>query len=257
MITSKQNPKIKWVRALQNQSRSRKEENLFVVEGTRLVEEALYSSWPARLVLYTDELSERGQSLVDNFCSKNVPVELVSQQVMRTVSDTETPQGILVVLQWQTSPLPKPLDFIFIADGVRDPGNLGTMLRTAAAAGVQAFFTVPGTVDFLAPKVVRSAMGAHFQISIQSLKLEQIQSLSSDMHYYPATVHEGHPYTRIDFRQPTALIIGGEAEGISSQAYQIADVCIHIPMPGQSESLNAAVAAGVLLFEVARQRSNS
>ena len=254
MITSKHNPKIKWVRALQNQSRTRKSENLFVVEGTRLVEEALNSSWPANLVLYTEDLNERGQSLIDHFRSKNVQVELVSQQVMRTVSDTETPQGILVVLMWQTSTLPQPLDFIFIIDGVRDPGNLGTMLRTAAAAGVQAIFTVPGTVDFLAPKVVRSAMGAHFYIPIQSLKLEQIKSLAVGMHFYPATVHEGHPYTSIDFRQPTALIVGGEAEGISSQAYKIADMCIHIPMSGQSESLNAAVAAGILLFEVARQR---
>ena len=209
MITSKQNPKIKWVRTLQNQSRTRKEEKLLVVEGTRLVEEAINSNWPANLVLYTEDLSERGQSLVDNYRSKNVQVELVSQQVMRAVSDTETPQGILAVLQWQTSPLPKPLDFIFIVDGVRDPGNLGTMLRTAAAAGVQAFFTTPGTVDFLAPKVIRSGMGAHFHIPIQSLKLEQIKNLATGIHFYPATVHEGYPYTSVDFRPPTALIVGG------------------------------------------------
>jgi TrmH family RNA methyltransferase len=254
MITSKQNPKIKWVRSLQNQSRARKEEQRFVVEGIRLVEEALSSDWTASLVLYLEDTSERGQKLVDSFRSNEINIESVSQPVMRAISDTETPQGILAVMKWKSLPLPKPLDFAVIADGVRDPGNLGTILRTAVAAGAQAFFTTPGTVDFLAPKVIRSGMGAHFHIPIYTMDLFQIKNQARELIFYLAAVEEGQLYSNVDFQQPTGLIIGGEAQGGSSQAYQISDSCIHIPMPGSSESLNAAVAAGVLLFEIVRQR---
>jgi TrmH family RNA methyltransferase len=138
MITSTANPKIKWVRQLQAHSRERREAGAFVVEGVRLVEEALAAGWEAQLVLYTDDLSERGRRVVEAFALRGAPLELVSPEVLHAASDTETPQGLLAVLSQRLLPLPAAPDLVFIPDQVRDPGNLGTMLRTALAAGVGA-----------------------------------------------------------------------------------------------------------------------
>ena len=174
---------------------------------------------------------------------------------MRSASDTETPQGLQVALEWRAAPLPAPLDFVFIPDKLRDPGNLGTMLRTAAAAGVQAVLLPPETTDAFAPKVLRAGMGAHFRLPVQALVWEDMAGLISGLNIYLASAGEGLPYTQADFKIPLALIVGGEAEGASPQATRLSTARVHIPMPGGSESLNAAIAAGVLMFEVLRQRS--
>lgn len=254
MITSTANPKVKWVRALQADSRQRRQEGVFVIEGVRLAEEALAAGWEAQLVLFTADLSERGRLALDGFARRAAPLEQVSPQVLRAASDTQSPQGLLVVFAQRDLPLPEPLDLVFIPDQVRDPGNLGTMLRTAAAAGVQAVLCPPDTVDAFAPKVLRAGMGAHFRLPLYSLDWDDISSHLASLKVYLAEMNEGLPYTRADFRSPLALIIGGEAQGASTSARRLAHTTVHIPMPGGSESLNAAVAAGILLFEIVRQR---
>ena len=256
MITSIHNAKIQQVRSLQARSRSRREAQAFVIEGVRLAEEALQGNWPAQLVLFTEELSERGQSVVNGYAERGAPVEQVSPPVMRAASDTQNPQGILVVLPMRSLPLPENPGFIFIPDVVRDPGNLGTMLRTAAAAGVEGVLLPPGSVDPFSPKVVRAAMGAHFHLTIHSSGWEGIRATlkNAALRVYLASVGAGLVYTQADFRSPLALIIGGEAEGAGPESQALADEQIHIPMPGRAESLNAAVAAAILLFEVVRQR---
>ena len=259
MITSTQNQKIKWVRALQNQARARKDEGLFVIEGVRLAEEALAAGWEAELVLYTASLNPRGQAVVNGFAQRSSLVEEVSEPVLQAASDTQTPQGILAVIRQNNHPLADGLDFALIVDGVRDPGNLGSMLRTAAAAGVQAVVLTPGCADPYAPKVVRSAMGAHFRLHLQTLEWHSLHDLvkSAGLYVVLAAAEAGEPYTRCDFRRPLAIIIGGEAEGAGVNARVLADTPVHIPMPGGSESLNAAAAAAILLFEVVRQRQLS
>ena len=260
MITSVHNPKIQWVRKLQANTRERREANAFVVEGVRLAEEALNANWEMHLVLYTEELSRRGLALVEGFQAKGAPVELVSPHVLQAAAETETPQGLLLVLEMKSLPLPERLDFLLIPDGVRDPGNLGTLLRTAAAAGVQAVLLPPGMTDPYAPKVVRSAMGAHFRLPILSLDWPEITATlkppapKTQLSVYLADARGEVAYTQADFRSPTALLIGGEAAGAGGEAVQLADRRVHIPMPGGAESLNAAVAAAVLMFEVVRQR---
>lgn len=254
MITSTQNPKIKWVRSLQSGSRERKEAAAFVVEGVRLAEEALSSGWEAQLVLHTSDLGARGQAVVEGFSSQGAPVEQVTEAVLRAASDTETPQGVLAVVSMRTVPLSDQLDFVFIPDSVRDPGNLGTMLRTAAAAGVQAVLLPPGGVDPFSPKVVRAGMGAHFHLPLYPLPWTDIASLVKPLQVFLADTGDGLPYTQADFRLPLALVIGGEAQGAGLQAQGMASQRVHIPMPGGIESLNAAAAAAVLLFEIVRQR---
>ena len=256
MITSSHNPKIANIRSLQSQARARREHNAFVVEGVRLAEEALTAGWEANLVLYTPELSERGLQVVKDYVARGVPVEQVTPSIMEAVSDTRTPQGVLVVLPMHTLPLPEVLDFIFIPDGISDPGNLGTMLRTAAAAGVGAIFLPPGTVDVFSPKVVRSAMGAHFRLPICTFTWDEIRLrlIAASVRVYLATAEPVEGDRLADYRLPLALIVGGEAQGAGEPAQQLADGRIHIPMPGGMESLNAAVAAGILLFEIVRHR---
>ena len=258
MITSVHNPNIQWLRKLQTQPKARRAEGVFVVEGVRLAEEALQAGWPAQLVLHAENLNERGLAVVAGFAARGVPVETAAESVLKAASDTETPQGLLVALELQPRPLPPTPDFVLIPDGVRDPGNLGTILRTAAAAGVQAILLPPGTADAYAPKVLRAAMGAHFRLALQTLDWPEICQLahhaSLPLKVYLADAAQGLPYTQADLRQPLALIVGGEAAGAGDQAALLAGARLHIPMPGGMESLNAAVAAAVLMFEVVRQR---
>jgi RNA methyltransferase, TrmH family len=256
MITSKDNPKIKRVRALQADSKIRRAEQAFVVEGIRLVEEALASCWGIQWVIHTNELGERGQRLLHSFLERGVLVEQVTPLVMESASETQTPQGLLAVVEARSLPLPDAPDFIFIPDGVHDPGNLGTMLRTAAAAGVQGALLPPGSVDPFSPKVLRSATGAHFRLPIQSSSWEEINALvlKEELKVYLAEAGGGDVYTEVDWRAPLALVIGGEAAGASQEARRLASRLVFIPMPGGGESLNAAAASAILFFEAVRQR---
>jgi len=155
--------------------------------------------------------------------------------------------------------LPEPLDFVLICDNLRDPGNLGTLLRSAAAAGVQTALLSPGTTDAFAPKVVRAGMGAHFRLPVQHLSWGEIRDLCkhNGLRLFLAEAAEGAAAWDLDLRQPLALMVGSEAEGATPEAMALAAQPVRIPMPGQSESLNAAVAASILLFEIVRQRSQT
>lgn len=258
MITSVHNPKIQAIRKLQNQAKARREQQAFVIEGVRLAEEALTSGREAQLVLFTDQLDERGKRAVAGFAEKGGPVEQVTQAVMNAISETETPQGILIVLPMISLPVSQNLDFVLILDGVRDPGNLGTILRTAAAGDVQLVLLAPGCADAFSPKVVRAGMGAHFKVPIQQLTWEGIRNILKTPVWRPrvllADSAGGIEYSRMDLCQPIALIVGGEAGGAGPESLTLVDDRVHIPMPGGSESLNAAIAASILIFEVVRQR---
>lgn len=258
MITSTQNSKVKYIRALHTQGRFRREENAFVVEGIRLVEEALQADWDAWMIFFVEDLNQRGQALLSAYSDRGAQLLQVSHQVMRSASDTQSPQGLMAVLPIRDLPVPERMDFIFVPDRVRDPGNMGTMLRTAYAAGVDAVYIPPETVDVYAPKVVRAAMGAHFHLPLMKLTWQEIVNRFNNaaLKIYLADALAGTPYNQVEFQHPTAVIVGGEAEGVSEAAQKLVEERLRIPMPGGAESLNAAVAAGVLLFEVVRQRLN-
>lgn len=256
MITSTKNPKIKEIRALQARAKARREENAFVVEGVRLAEEALTAGWFPSSCLYTEEISPRGLEILAKIKEQNIPVEKVAPHVMKVASDTQTSQGILLVLPLRTLPVPESLDFVLIIDQVRDPGNLGTLLRSAASAGVQTVLLVEGSVDVFSPKVLRGAMGGHFRLPIHTLTHHEILSHCNrhKLEMLIAEANEGIPYTDEDLTKPLALVVGGETEGAHQPLLEKADGFIHIPMPGGGESLNAGVAGSILLFEVVRQR---
>ena len=268
MISSTHNPKLKLIRALQGRAKERRENGAFVVEGVRLVEEAVNANWQMRFVLFDETLNERGRSQVESLKSRGVDVEEISTSLMKSLSETESPQGVVAVLELNQLPITNSPNFILIPDQIRDPGNLGTLLRTAAAAGVQAVLLPPETTDAFAPKVVRSGMGAHFRLPIHSMSWGEIgqvvrsagvapsgEALSKGMQVFLADM-EGQSCWETDLCQPVALVIGGEADGASKSARKLANQKISIPMTGNIESLNAGVAGSVLMFEVVRQRSN-
>lgn len=255
MITSSSNLKIKLVRGLQSQTQKRKQANAFVAEGVRLIEEAFAVQWPLEFILYDQTLSDRGKSLLASLPSgSNVDVFEISPGVMASISDTGSPQGILAVLKQKVLPLPTFPTFLILADQVRDPGNMGTILRTAEATGVEAVLLTPGTVDAFSPKVVRAGMGAHFHLPIQNLPWHEIHQYLKGMPVYLTASELGSSLWDTDLTQPCALLIGGEAFGASQMSEEIATHRVTIPMAGRSESLNAAVAAAILMAEVMRQR---
>jgi TrmH family RNA methyltransferase len=255
MIISTHNSKMQLVRSLLGRPKERRESGAFVAEGVRLVEEALAAKWPFRFVLAGETLSKRGRELLVELQSRGVETEIVAQGLLQSVGETENSQGILAVLEESQLSLPQSLTFVLITDQIRDPGNLGTLLRTAAAAGVQAVFLPPETAEPFAPKVVRAGMGAHFRVPILSCTWEEIRAHTKGMVIHLADVDGTTLYWQADFLSPAALIVGGEAEGASQWAREMAKSHISIPMPGRSESLNASAAGAILMFEVVRQRS--
>jgi TrmH family RNA methyltransferase len=151
-------------------------------------------------------------------------------------------------------PSPEQLSLALVADRIADPGNLGTILRTALAAGVEAFFLTKGTVDPFNPKVVRSAMGAHFHMPIEILKPRAIAQRLDGLEIWIAEADQGVHYHEVNWRQPSALIIGCEAHGPQPAIRSLAKGQVQIPMRESSDSLNVAIATAVILFEIVRQR---
>jgi TrmH family RNA methyltransferase len=255
MISSPHNPRIQLARNLAGRPKERREAGAFVAEGVRLVEEAIAAHWPFRFALYSDDLSPRGLQLLKRIEEQGIEAEKVENILLQSLSETDTSQGILAVLNDSPVPTPDSPHFILIPDSIRDPGNLGTLLRTADAAGVQAVLLPPETTDAFAPKVLRAGMGAHFRLPIHAMDWDQIchmaRSLSLDV--YLADMHAPSCW-ETDFRPPLALIIGGEAEGATEPARSLATHQVSIPMVGTAESLNAAIAGSILMFEVVRQR---
>ncbi len=254
VITSTANRSVRLVRALQQKRRARQEEGLFVVEGTRWAEEVVAAGAPVRLVLHTDHLSARERGLVNQTARTGAEVRVVSEAVMAACSATESPPGLLMVLPIPALPLPERLTLALVVDGVRDPGNLGTLLRTALAAGVEAAFLTPGTVDPYNPKVVRAAMGAHLRLPLRTVEPADLPQALQGLQVWLAEARQGHPYYAVDWRQPVALVVGGEAQGPSAALRGLAHGQVHVPTPGEVESLNVAIATAVILFEIVRQR---
>jgi len=256
MISSFANAQVKRIRRLQKDKRYRYREQAFVVEGTRLIQELGSDSGRPKSVFYTEDWLDNAEH-ESVFTTLNLAGELVSNEVMAVMSDTETASGVLAVTSMDPIPLPDQPTMVLILDAITTPGNLGTMMRTAAAAGINAVLLAPGCVDAYNPKVVRGAMGAHFRLPIHHLDWEEITGYCKLLNIWVAETANGIVYTEVAWQQPSAVIIGNEAWGAGIEAHNIAKGSIYIPMAGGTESLNAATASAVLLFEAFRQRDFS
>ncbi len=255
-ITSTANRKVKYVRSLYRR-RVRHKEKHFVIEGLRLVEEALKAGVVPALAFFTPDLSgsQRGRKLLAVIRALPGECFVVTDKVMRAVSDTVSPQGILAVVPFLEFPLPENPWLVLVVDRVRDPGNLGTILRSAEAAGASQVILTPATVDVYSPKVVRGAMGAHFHLPIAArVSWSEVAEVLEDRQILLAEAKGEKIYYEVDWTKPSVLIVSSEAEGASQKAKRLATERIVIPMQGKTESLNVAVSASVILFEAARQR---
>lgn len=255
MITSVSNDKVKFAHSL-TRKKERVAARQFLIEGTRLVQEAARVGSVPALVFFERaafRADTRLRSLIAAWEREKREVYEVTAQVMRALSDTETPPGIAAVFPLPHIAPPSAPALTLIVDRVRDPGNVGTILRTAWAARVESVLLAPETTDAFNPKVVRGAMGAHFHLSLESLAWDEITArLQSVPRVYLSDSAGQTPYFQADWSPPCALIVGGEAEGASDHARKLATAALSIPMPGNADSLNAAIAAAILLFESLR-----
>ena len=258
MIESQANPHVKHIRSLAADRKDRRRERLFVIEGVRLVADALVGGALLDLALYAPvqlEVTQAGQALLDQLETLAV-AHPASAQVVAAASDTVHPQGVVAVARWPQIEPGVP-GIMLVLDAIQDPGNMGALLRSAEAVGVAEVLGTIGTVDVYSPKVVRAAMGAHMHLALtQDLSWDAIaERLALVDQVYAADAAAKMPYFAADWRQPSALIIGNEAHGLSEDARALARCPVGIPMPGRAESLNAAVAGSVILFEALRQRT--
>jgi TrmH family RNA methyltransferase len=256
MITSQENVRIKEARKLHSRKHRMRAKRL-LLEGVRLIADARRSGFQPELTFYDGEslLGEAAQSLLYDLAQNGVECIACSHAVFATLVDTMTPQGVAAVAPLPQVALPTKATFALVLDRVHEPGNAGALLRTAEAAGVDVVIFGPETVDPYNDKVVRSAMGAHFRLPLCICAdwSAVSRTLPASARLYLADAHADIAYDAVDWRQPSALIVGGEAEGASLAARRAAQP-IAIPMCGGAESLNAAAAGAVILFEAARQR---
>lgn len=255
VITSRSNPKLAYVRHLGRRA-FRRHERRVLLEGIRLVEAALDAGARPGFALVSEALdqTERGRDLRRRLAELDVAVIEVLPALFGEVTATQHPQGILAVLPTPELPLPPEPDLVLVLDGLRDPGNLGTALRAAQAAGAGAVLLGPGTVDPTNPKVLRAAMGAHFRLPVVAAGWAELAAILRGLAIWLAEPGGELSYTAVDWRGPAAIVVSGEAHGASEAVRALPHRTVRIPMSGQADSLNAAVAAAVLLFEVVRQR---
>ncbi|MFZ5641764.1 MAG: TrmH family RNA methyltransferase [Bacillota bacterium] len=263
-ITSRQNPQVRYLRSL-HQKKHREQERKFLIEGWRFVEEALNSAAPVETVIFGAAARDdaRYKRISDLAAGRGIPVLHMADHVLEAVMETQHPQGVAaLVRQWDpdltevfrqsTNPL------LLVVDGVRDPGNLGTVIRTADAAGVTAVALLTGTADLFNGKTLRSTMGSVFHLPVQKdVTVQEIRKLLAE-HGLPllaADISGGKTVYELSMTGPLAIAVGSEAAGLSEELKQVAAELVSIPMPGRAESLNVSVAAGVLLFEAVRQRT--
>jgi RNA methyltransferase, TrmH family len=258
VITSTSNPHVKHLRSLATDPQERRRERCFVLEGVRLVATALDADANLEPLLFAPEqleVSEAGRALLDTLRVKRIGFE-ASPRVVAAASDTQTPQGVVAASAWPEL-APRRPGLVLLLDAVQDPGNMGTLLRSAEAVGAAEVWCMPGCADVYGPKVVRAAMGTHFFLPLRvgaTWDDVDLMALGVD-HIYAADADGTMPYYAADWRQPSALIIGNEAHGIGAAGLAVATKRIAIPMAGRAESLNAAVAGSVVLFEALRQRT--
>ena len=239
--------------------KARERQGLFVVEGVRGVEELLRSPIPIRGALVAPRLADtpRGQSLRGLLETRGIMVEEVAERDFESAAETESPQGVLAVAVVPEHDLDGLLDGpsvrVVVLDAVQDPGNVGTILRTAAALGATATISLPGTVDLWNAKVVRSAMGAHFHHPCSSGTWDDIDRLRTErgMAIWAADA-AGDSVESVEPPAHLALVVGNEGSGLSSDTRTRADRLVALPIASTVESLNVAVATGILLYELRR-----
>lgn len=285
MISSTKNPQIKFLEKLKKSSKFRIEKGLFVVEGIKSIREAYRSCVVDSLYVSeawlnaekgdrggadTDKRDADGSGILDRLLEEGLlnkhqgsRVEVVSEHVFERISDTVTPQGLLALVNIPEYSfeeiLKKPELFLVLLENLSDPGNLGTIIRTAEGAGADALVLGGNCADVFSPKVVRSAMGALFRMPVfvfsNDVFFETLKNLKNNgVRLYGAHLSGALCYDEAVYGNKSGILIGNESKGLSKEISELSDCLVKIPMEGRVESLNASVAAGIMMYEVYRQR---
>lgn len=257
MLSSPQNPRVKDYVELRMDGNVRRDRKRFLLEGKRAVGAALsLKHVVVHELIFSDHLLEGDLELVERARAQHIPLVRVSKDVFRKIADVMTPQGIAAVVKtpdWNAEDIFQRADaLIVVACGLQDPGNVGTLIRSCEAAGAAALVTLEGTADPFNAKVVRATAAGLLALPILRFKTgEFINEAQRNRVRLVATVNQnGTPYRELDWkRRPIALCIGSEGEGLPLAVEQACTERVTIPMKGQAESLNAAVAASILLFQ--------
>ncbi len=260
MITSSSNPRVRQVAQWQAKAKERRQAGIFVVEGFKMFGEAPEEA-VAEVYISEEALERAGRQPELMGKLDRTGYETVTEEVFAKMSDTQTPQGILCVVKRpghgleQLLEAPRPL--LMVLENLQDPGNLGTIVRTGEGAGVTGIIIGSGTADIYAPKTVRATMGSIYRVPVVCAEdlVEAVGRLrGGGVHTYAAHLQGKNYYDGFSFREATAFLIGNEGAGLSPQLAEAAEGRVRIPMEGQLESLNAAVAASLLMYEAHRQR---
>lgn len=245
-ITSTKSETIKRLKRLMTK-KGRQETGQFLVEGEHLVDEAIRAGRLVQLII--------GESYApkDTWRMDEMPVLELSDHVADLLSETEKTQGVFAVVKM--APVERKMAKVLVLDRIQDPGNLGTMIRTADAAGFDTVLLGKGTVDPYNAKVVRATQGSLFHVNVQSVELlDTLPDLKeAGFQIYGTALSKATSYEQVSFADKVALVIGNEAQGVHPDVLALCDTRVHIPVIGEAESLNAAVAAGILMYRIALQ----
>ena len=260
MITSIENKQLKQIMQLNTKAKARKKAGLFAVEGVKMFLEAPDKQIAEVYVSESFYNSEEGRQVL---LQKKRECQVVSDKIFSQVCDTLTPQGILTLVhfpEWREEQVfdhKEKTPLILVLDTIQDPGNLGTMIRTGEGAGLTGVVMNKNTVDIFNPKTIRATMGSIYRIPFlitEDLTATIAKMKERGIHTYAAHLKGQKDFYREEFMGPTAFFIGNEGNGLSEEVAALADTYVKIPMEGQVESLNAAIAASVMMYECKRQR---
>ena len=257
MLTSLQNPLVKQIRKLHS-SKHRRLDGCFLLEGTHLLQEAALAQWPLETLFYTERWQSKESGLLSALQGKVPRCELVSAEVLGAIATTMNPDGVVAVAQSAPQHSVSIQSLGLVLETLQDPGNVGTMLRTAAAAGVEGVLLSEDSADLESPKVLRASAGAWFRVATAQCSnvLDQVQHYQSQGFQVVATAPRAAlEYWSVDYTQPTLIVVGNEGAGLSEALLDVSDVQVSIPTSAGVESLNAAVATAVMLYEAKRQRT--
>lgn len=260
-IQSSQNSKIKEIKAL-HLKKNRDSEGLYFVEGIRFVNDALDNDQAIIKAVISEKLEsvKGGKELIERITAVCSDCSIVTDKLFKEISDTQTPQGIVAVLEKSRYNIKNIIEegsSVVILDSLQDPGNVGTIVRTADAAGISAVIMTKGSVDLYSPKVLRSTMGSVFHMPVfQGIDINEAIGMLKESGYKIIASHlDGrNNYFDEDLTDRCAIIVGNEANGISKETAGMADRLVKIPMPGRAESLNASIAASIMIYEIVRQK---
>ncbi|MEH2456994.1 TrmH family RNA methyltransferase [Nostoc sp.] len=258
MLTSLQNSLVKQIRKLHS-TKERHKQQLFLLEGTHLLEEACAVNYPLETVCSTPEWQAAHPSLWEQACRRCDRAEIVSREVLDAIATTVQPDGVVVTAKRNKCQTQLPFTGLVLAlETVQDPGNLGTMIRTAAAAGASGLWVSGDSVDLDSPKVLRASAGQWFRLATavtEDLKATVQQSQQAGMQVVATLPSATLTYWQVDWRKPSLILLGNEGAGLSADLAAIADQQVRIPLSPGVESLNVAIAAALMLYEARRQMS--